>query len=224
VFNLKWSAIAGGFGLAASLLVGIISGAGFPLVLVRAAVFGAGFFLLAGVSWFLINNFIPELLEPGAGTGESGEFPGSRVDISVGDGPESALPDPYRNSGEDEVGDIQDLISGKAIPANYPGMDQKGEDGYTGNGGLDFQSEGRALSSGASAGTAVLEDYDLGGAPPDLDVLAGSFRPAGVETAEPKTERAVPERSPTGNKNQSLKGDFHPEELAAAIRTKISRD
>jgi hypothetical protein len=220
VFNLKWSAIAGGFGFAASLLVGIISGAGFPLVLIRAAVFGAGFFLLAGVSWFLINNFIPELLEPGSGIGGGGEFPGSRVDISVGDGQESALPDPYRSSGEDEVGDIQDLISGKPIPADYPGMDQKGEDGYTGNGGSNFQSEDRNVS----AGTPVLEDYDLGGAPPDLDVLAGSFRSAGAETAEPETERAVPGRSPAGNKNQSLKGDFHPEELAAAIRTKISRD
>jgi hypothetical protein len=220
VFNLKWSAIAGGFGLVLSLLVGIISGAGFPLVLIRAAIFGAGFFLLAGVAWLLVNNFIPELLEPGAGAGESGEFPGSRVDISVGDGQESALPDLYRNSGDEEVGDIQDLISGKPIPANYPGMDQKGEDGYTESGGPGFQSEGPALS----AGVPSLDDYDPAGAAPDLDALAGSFSAAGKETAPPEPERIIPERSPVGNKAQNLQGDFHPQELAAAIRTRISKD
>lgn len=222
MFNLKWSAIAGGFGLIASLLVGIISGAGFPIVLIRAAVFGAGFFLLAGVFWFLISNFIPELLEPEAGNGEGGEIPGSRVDISVGDGQESALPELYRDSGEDEVDDIERLISGKPIPANNPGMDQNGEDGYTKNSGPEFQSEGQA----ASAGMTAVEDYDAAGPLPDLDALAGSFSAAREEAAEPEPEpeRPVPERKPAGNKAQNVQGDFHPKELAAAIRTKISKD
>jgi hypothetical protein len=220
LFNLKWSAVAGGFGLIASLLVGIISGAGFPVALIRAVIFGAAFFLLAGIFWLLINSFIPELLESGPGNGNVDEIPGSRVDISVGDGQESALPDLYRDSGEDEVGDIGDLINGRPIPANYPGMDQKGEDGYTKNSGSEFQSEDQA----ASAGTPAVEDYDAAGALPDLDAMAGSFIPARGEAAEPETERLTPERSPVGNKTQNLQGDFHPKELAAAIRTRISKD
>lgn len=213
MFNIKWSALGGGFGLIVSLLVGIISGAGFPLVLIRAAVFGAAFFLLAGGLWLLINNFIPELLEPEPGKGNVEGLPGSRVDISVGDGRESALPELYRDSGEDELGDIEALISGSPGSANNPGMDQNGEDGYTKNSGPEFQTEGRAGSTGTPAG-------DL----PDLDAMTGAFFSGGGEAAAPERERPAPERSPAGNKTQNLQGDFHPKELAAAIRTKISRD
>jgi hypothetical protein len=214
LINIKWCAFAGGFGFAASLLVGIISGAGFPLVLIRAGVFGAAFFALAGLVWIVINNFIPELFYSGAE--DSGLKPGSRVDISVDDGQESALPEMYRGSGGDEVDNISDLISGKTPALNNTGMDQKREDGYTKDSGGE--------SSGLSAGDSAEEVYELGGALPDLDSMAGAFTGGGKAAVAVEAETPVSGRHPIGNKTQSLKGDFDPKELAAAIRTKINKE
>lgn len=220
MINLKWSAFAGGFGLVISLLMGIISGAGLPIALLRAGIFGAAFFVLAGLVWILINNFIPELLYPGTGDEDSRLRPGSQVDISVDDGQESALPEMYRGSAGDEVDNISDLMSGKTVPVNNTGMDQKREDGYTKNSGLDLQTESPAVSSGTSAG----EDDVLGGALPDLDSMAGAFVQSREDAAEAELEEPFPERRPAGNKTQSLRGDFNPKELAAAIRTKINKE
>jgi hypothetical protein len=222
LINLKWSVFAGGFGLVISLLVGIISGAGIPIALLRAGIFGAAFFVLAGLVWILINNFIPELLYPGTGNEDSGLRPGSQVDISVDDGQESALPEMYRGSTGDEVDNISDLMSGKTVPVNNTGMDQKREDGYTKNSGVDLQAESPAVSTGTLPG----EDDGLGGALPDLDSMAGVFVRGGEDAAETEVEveEPFPERRPAGNKTQSLRGDFNPKELAAAIRTKINKE
>jgi hypothetical protein len=220
LINLKWSAVAGGFGLVVSLLVGILNGAGFPLVLIRAGILGAAFFGLAGLVWFLINNFIPELLYHGAGTEDSGERPGSRVDISLGDGQESALPEMFRSSGGDEVDNISDLTSGKTASVNNTGMDQKREDGYTKNNGAELQTESPAASNGTSGG----EGYGLGGGLPDLDSMAGTFVQGAEDVVELEAEAPLPGRRPIGNKTQSLQGDFDPKELAAAIRTTINKE
>jgi hypothetical protein len=226
LINIKWSGVAGVCGFAFSLLVGIVSGAGFPLLLIRAFIFGVVFFVLAGGVWMLINNFVPELLFPGeneADFSEAGPVSGSRVDISVGDGQESALPEKYGFSGaEDEVGNITDLLNGKITPENNPGMDQKREDGYTKNSGMEFQTEGNKASPGPSALSG--EDIDLPGGLPDLDSMAAAFIPSSAEPVESPADIPSPARRPGGNKPQSLKGDFNPKDLAAAIRTKISKD
>jgi hypothetical protein len=224
LINLKWSGIAGGFGLLFSFLVGVINGAGFPLVLIRALIFGIVFFILGGGIWMLINNFVPELLFPGEEEGLSSESrPGSRLDISVGGGQESALPELYGNSGaEEEVGNISDLLNGTISPGNNTGMDQKGEDGYTDNSGTGFQSEVREPSSGPPV--SAPGDYDSAGVLPDLDSMAEAFIPSSEGPVEGPADRPPPERKPSGNKPQNLKGDFNPKELAAAIRTKINKE
>jgi hypothetical protein len=199
-----------------SLLVGIISGAGFSAALIRALIFGVVFFVLAGLVWLLINNCIPELLFSGNGEDGSGKAPGSRVDISLEDGQESALPEMYRTSASgDEVDNITDLINGKTVPVNNTGMDQNGEDGYTQNNGGGMPSESPEEAGG----------YDLGEGLPNLDSMSAAFVPSVEEPAELKAEDvSVPERQVTGNKPQNLKGDFNPKELAAAIRTKINKE
>jgi hypothetical protein len=228
LINLKWSGIAGGAGFVISLLVGLISGAGFPLLLIRAVIFGLLFFVLGGGAWLLINNFVPELLFPGEGETDLSEEiprPGSRVDISVGGGPDSALPEKYGFSGsEDEVGDIADLLSGKIAPENNTaaGMDQNREDGYTKNSGVEFQTEGNMSNPGFSAMPGG--DIDSPGVLPDLDSMVEAFAPVSAEPAESPVDISPPARSPSGNKPQSLKGDFNPKDLAAAIRTKISKE
>jgi hypothetical protein len=221
VINLKLSALAGGGGFIVSLLVGILSGGGFPIVLIRAFIIGAVFFVLAALIWLLINNFIPELLYTGTGDSDSGEIPGSRIDISVGDGQETALPEMFSISGGDEVGNITDLFAARPAPANSPGMDQKREDGYTNTSGADFQSEPlRPSAAGLPAG----RDLGSGEVLPDLDAMAEDFMSTGENPAEGETGISPPERKPAGNKPQNLQGDFHPKELAAAIRTAISKE
>ncbi|MDR0624441.1 MAG: hypothetical protein LBG10_08435 [Treponema sp.] len=228
MINLKWSGMAGGFGFVISLLVGVISGAGFPLLLIRAFIFGLLFFVLGGGAWLLINNFVPELLFPGEGeTDSSGDdqSSGSRVDISLGDERMSALPEDYRNSGAgDEVGNITDLLAGKMVPENNTGMDQNREDGYTETRGAEFQTEAAASRAGPPE-TALPGAYDdSAGVLPDLDSMAEAFTPASAERVESPAGLSSPARTPSGNKPQSLKGDFNPKDLAAAIRTKISKE
>ncbi|MDR2403197.1 MAG: hypothetical protein LBD78_04135 [Spirochaetaceae bacterium] len=228
MINLKWSGIAGGFGFAVSLLVGIISGAGFPLLLVRAFIFGLLFFILGGGAWLLINNFVPELLFPGENEGDSAggdQSPGAQVDISLGDEPVSALPENYQNSESgDEVGNITDLLTGKTVPENQTGMDQNGEDGYTKTRGSDFQTEAAGSYTGPAETAAAGVYADSAGGLPDLDSMAGAFAPSPAEPVESPADFSPPVRSPSGNKPQSLKGDFNPKDLAAAIRTKISKE
>jgi hypothetical protein len=222
LINLKWSAIAGGLGFAVSLLIGIISGAGFPLLLIRALALGAAFFVLGSLIWIMINNFIPELLNADAYEGDSGSpLPGSRVDISLGDPQESALPEMFQSSASaDEVGNISDLLSGKNTLANNTGMDQKREEGYTQKSGREFQSEPGGISGGPDV--APLDNF--GGGLPDLESMGEAFRPSREEPVEFEPEPVIPERRPAGNKTQNLQGDFRPQELAAAIRTKISKE
>ncbi|MDR1100626.1 MAG: hypothetical protein LBL28_09110 [Treponema sp.] len=224
MINIKWSAIAGGIGLVLSLLVGIISGAGFPMVLIRALVFGVVFFVLAGLVWLLINNCIPELLYSRNGDEGTGKTPGSRVDISLGDEQESALPEMYRTSGAgDEVDNITDMLNGKTVPVNNTGMDQNGEDDYTQRSGMGLQSEAPEELTGIPAGSSG--GYDPGEGLPSLDSMSAAFGPSVEEPVELQAEDvSAPERHITGNKPQSLKGDFNPKELAAAIRTKISKE
>jgi hypothetical protein len=221
VINLKLSALAAAGGFTVSLLVGLLSGGGFPLVLIRAFIIGAVFFILAALIWLLINNFIPELLYAETGDSDSGETPGSRIDISVGDGQETALPEMYANSNGDEVGNITDLFASRPVSTGNPGMDQKREDGYTNTSGADFQPEPlRPSAAGLSAGEPLGSEEAL----PDLDAMAEVFLPAGQEAAGEESEFSPPERKPVGNKPQNLQGDFHPKELAAAIRTAISKE
>jgi hypothetical protein len=224
LINIKWSGIAGSFGFIISLLVGVLSSAGFPLLLIRAFVFGAVFFVLGGGVWILINNFVPELLFPESDEADSsGEGPslGSRVDISVDDDQGLALPEKYGFGSADDVGNITDLLTGIAAPGNNTGMDQNGEDGYTKIRDAGFQTEAGAANSVRPE--AGVYDDSAGGLP-DLDSMAAAFVPSSAESAEFSADQAPPVRSPSGNKPQSLKGDFNPKDLAAAIRTAISKD
>ncbi|MCL2878950.1 MAG: hypothetical protein FWF29_01775 [Treponema sp.] len=222
--NWKLSAVLGGIALILSLAVGLVSGAHFPLVLIRAIIFAIVFFALGAGLSLLIRQFIPELVSGGADEGESGSTgprPGSHIDITLED---KALPAVFKalDTSED-VGDIGELINGTFKPPEVPGgisdsgvygqgVDQISEDGYTGNRSRNGQS-----SADSQAGM------------PDFDVLAGSFlgKSGEIEGADgdiPVNSIPEPVRKPAGNRAQPMKGDFNPEELAAGIRTILSED
>jgi len=215
VFNMKLSAIMGGIGLLLSLIVGLFSGAGFSHSLLRSLIFGAVFFGLGCGIWLLINTFLPELAVAGAGDENDTLTPGSRINITESEKP---LPEVFKalDDGE-EVGDINDLVNGTFKPREVPGaaaapdtefrgLDQMPEDGYTGN-----------------RSSPVSVDPPEGGLP-DLDLLAGSFLSNSEEAVEDFEERPEPVRRPSGNKPQTLKGDFDPKDLAKGIQTILKED
>ena len=239
MFNLNWCGIAAGCGFLLSLLVGIVSGAGLFWAFLRALIFGAGFFVLAGAIRFLVDRFLPDLLSAGENGREFSTLPGSRVDISIGDGEEdaalpSALPD---DSPDGEPGDIADLLSGNIasrVPPPGPsvqGMDQKGEDGYTESREPGFQSKvsGGAPGTGGAERTAASSPGDLRSAErlPDLDSMEGVFQSREDEAPEPVSDRQSSFGRPGGSpdrKGQSMAGDFNPKDLASAIQTILSKD
>jgi hypothetical protein len=254
LFNIKWGLIAGVGAFILSLAVGLLSGAGIFFVMVRALIFTGVFFLLGAGGWLLINSFMPELLYADSlDEAAPAERPGSRVNITLGGGGDFARPEMYQNSGNsDEVGNISDLISGVFKPAAAGGMDQQAEKGYTyaaggspdgvnqensgfaeplsglGGEGSPVFNEGARQADEKNAGFTVSfgSDDGLGGLP-DLDAMSGAFLTnAGVDGPERGAESSSPSRSPGGgkSKSKSVQGDFNPKELAAGIRTVLSKD
>ncbi|MDR1106514.1 MAG: hypothetical protein LBL44_09175 [Treponema sp.] len=247
MFNLKWCAVPGGGGFLLSFLVALISGAGFPALLVRPLVFGAAFFVLGGGIWLLVNRFVPDLLLPGEDPEENA--PGSRVDISVGDQVSGALPAAGSNEDVDDIAKLASSVrpppgagsvsSEKGGGGNSPGLDQNDEGGYT--------EKGRGAAREAGAAMEDLPVYS-GGPPsgevlPDLESMTGSFlsgqkadgegpenaaeswNAAGLDGDSPSgADEALPERRRTSGKGQSMGGDFNPKDLASAMRTLLSKD
>jgi hypothetical protein len=199
VFNPKLYAIAGGAGFILSLIIGVFSGAGLFMSLLRALAFGAVFALFAGGAYWVISQFLPELLSPDSDD-LGPDAPGSRVNISVdGDDGEGGALDPNSDS----------------FGGNVLGLDHTSEEGYT--------SRGEA-GERASASMAVPSAVDTDGSGevdllPDLDAMAEAFIPA-VDDSQPQG----PSRSPSGNRPEKLDGDFNTKEMASAIQTILKRD
>ena len=232
MFNLKWSAITGGFAFGLSLLVGLISGGGFIIPLIKAVIFGVLFFMLGSCAHWLISRFLSELLD--AVPGGEPEEPGSRVDIAVDD---STLPEPLEDEGGNMGGiagfeDFSGLIDPGNGSGNGAALDQNGEDDYTKRG----TPVGNSGDSGkAAAVPAIPQDTtDSVDSLPDLETMAAVFTsPVQDEGSAPlrsgggeggsgqKTGGSSPGR---GGKPVELDGDFQPKELAAAIQTILKRD
>lgn len=92
MFNFKASGISAAGAFFISMLLGLISGAGFGVVLLRAIIFAALFFILANAVWMIISRFMPDLLDGQSEIDfEADEHTrGAKVDISVGDDGEYA--------------------------------------------------------------------------------------------------------------------------------------
>ncbi|GHV91533.1 hypothetical protein AGMMS50268_20360 [Spirochaetia bacterium] len=124
MINLKVSGLAAVSGFILSLLIGIASGGGTPISLIRSLFCGLGFFALSSGIWVLINRFIPEILAAPPREGDNllldGDS-GSRVNISVEDEniPEDALiPEEDRPENDlDNIADLADHPTGGPKPA-----------------------------------------------------------------------------------------------------------
>jgi hypothetical protein len=230
--NVRICAIAAIAGFVLSFLVGLVSGALPSVLLFRALIFAAVFFVLAAAIQFLVGNYVPEILEEGdfetdEPVGDSQPL-GNRVNMTVGDD-EAAVPNMYRDGGEDdEVDSIDDLVGG---------VDQNTKDAYTVRAAVSHEAKAPGPGFAAARQEPSPSPADADFAPvaeavdvlPDLDSMAGSFLSSdGREMPEniaggASSSVSAPKRS-SGEKSANLGGDFNPKELAQAIRTKLNKD
>ncbi|MDR2144413.1 MAG: hypothetical protein LBP29_08595 [Treponema sp.] len=231
MFNFKISGIAAGAAFVVSLLLGLVSGSGFPALFFRALGFGGFFFLLFCVVFWLVGQFVPELL---SGSDDLFDAPGSRVNISVGSGPiEGAFP----SEDTDEVDSI-DGKTARVFPGQLPvqadenadssvsadkALDQNDEEGYNKKGFVSAE-EASGKGKGRNLGEADLI--------PEFDTLSEAFLPdSGPEfSGQESPDTAVfdiPEQKKASSRvsqNQGFAGDFNPKELAQAIRTVLKKE
>jgi hypothetical protein len=227
MFNFKVSGIAAGAAFIVSLLLGIFSGSGVLVLLLRAFGFGVFFFVLSCLVFWLVGQFMPELL---SGSDDLFDAPGSRVNISVGSGPvEGAFPP----ADTDEVDNIDSRVA-QVFPGRLPvqAADDKADSPPSTAEALDQDEETAynrkgSVSAEEISGKETGRNSDKADLIPDFDTLSEAFLPdSGPESPEPVIfDTPEPKKSHSGvSANQGFAGDFNPKELAQAIQTVLKKD
>ena len=217
--NLKWGFVAAAIALVISALLGIIFDVRPFYIFLRALIFSAVFFGIGFSIHMVINNFMPELLslEEEPVIHENNQS-GTRVDITLGNSGEYAVPEMYKDDDPDKLGNIEELISGAFKPRASPefpsgqykkssfaeleSIDGKSENDYN-EGGVNWNAlepENLEFLSTRPSASAPPEkqvftpsfgdNSDLGGLA-DLDAMATAFSGVG----EPRPT-AAPAPSP----------------------------
>jgi len=198
---MKISGVAAVLAFILSLLIGLISRAAMPMLIIRPLIFAVLFFLISGLVSLLVNHFLPELQEDGGRNDEIKFSPGAHLNISEDDLPGSdhsvnnyagkaapvraAQPD----DSEDNLGNITELVRKRLFPhaetGNVPtGMDQNGSDGYT---KLE-ESEDYSGQEQSSPGKSLSEsDLPFAGDSDDVSSGSGVSAAASRERKEAKT-------------------------------------
>jgi len=149
VVVLKWGIIAAIAAFFISVFIGIIFDVRAVHIILRALLFAVLFFGLGIGLRFIINSYFPELLykEDENPTEDWYDQVGSRQAITQDDVGEYAVPELYKTpDGSDELGNIDDLISGSFNPRDgTKGIDRNTEAGYNNKG--DFNKTGQVSSS-----------------------------------------------------------------------------
>jgi hypothetical protein len=239
MFKIKWGLVSGAAAFALALLTSLLFGqTSLVVALLRAVIFAAVFFGLAIAIRALISNFIPDLLFSGGNEDNaadnvfSGGSAGSRVNITVEDTPEPALPEENGNGTVPiEVGSFNDLVAGSITPeAQHMALDidQNIETSYTEDkaeesasmfGKVKFDDIG---DFSMDFGAFVADESDGDGAG-DTGMDAFSFNPKGGDSGDSQ-DIPEPSHKGAGNKPMKLEGDFDPKEIAAGIRTVLKKE
>jgi len=254
VINYRTCGVVAAAALILSFLIGMVSRASMPMLIIRPLIFAVVFFVVSCVVNLLLKNFVPELLEGGQADDDPSSLLGTRIDITEGDSPlpvdtyaqgaGTAVPKPAFMGADDTegaLGDISNLLtksSAESSPGggSRSGMDQNLQDDYTDTGELEEVTESKpgGSFSGASfkeADTAAksVRMPDLSGADvlPDLDSMAGAFLPADVDEEQDTPEYSVSPLSPKTPASKKAPGwasDFNAKDMAAGLRTVLSKD
>lgn len=214
MFNVRVSSIAAAAAFILSLLIGLIGGAGFPAVLVRALIFGASFFAFAAVSDSLISRFLPELFGSEApptseGDAAESESPGANVDLSVGDDTD-ALP-VYTRYAANAADGPNAVVEEEASNLEDAGLDHGDEAGYT-----EPAAVFSAVQKDPAKPPELIGDVDD---LPDLEGLSDAFvSPIDIgDDVEGHAPVAAASRGASSER-------FDAKEMAMAIQTILKRD
>jgi hypothetical protein len=155
----KWAVFSSVLAFIISAGLGVISGVTFVLIIARAIVFAAFFFGLGFALRFLVTNYFPELFLARDTTENeySNELKSPAENTTVDTTGEYAVPELYNAPGaENELGNIDDLISGAFSRARLEGVDRMEEEGYNGTG---VQSEMEMKFKASSAGNQEIINF-----------------------------------------------------------------
>jgi hypothetical protein len=222
LFNFKASGIAAGAAFVLSLLVGIMSGSGILAILLRALLFAALFFALTCLIFWLLGQFVPELLNEAEDDLDI-PAPGSHVNISVGGSINGAFPTDSSESVDDIGG-----RSSSPTPLDQGTNVEYTEDGSFSDGSEGLSAGGMEASASKNRGPSRANTPDNGVETlPDMDGLseAGASQADGVDLGVTFDTPEAPRKVASSNRGKdALKGDFNPKELAQAIRTVLVKD
>jgi hypothetical protein len=157
VFNLKWSVLSAALGFVLSLLLSLVSGAG-VFALIRALIFGAGFFVVGSLLYWMVKRFLPELLNV---EDDGGSGLGSHVDISLEDDDASSLTAELRGGAGDSF--LDDTQGGPPDGAlGVEGLERLTAGGDSPEAGFDMLESGDSDGGEFSGGTALDQDRKRG--------------------------------------------------------------
>jgi hypothetical protein len=215
LFNPKISGIIAGAAFVLSFLIGLFTGSQFLPVLLRAFVLAVIFFVLSALAYWLVSQFLPELLSPPLDDSGEIDVPGSKVDISI------------------DASDDEDESNNTLQNSSMQGLDQKTQDDYNGEGERGISSVGDSAASAAvpdesSESGDVSKSVDV---LPDLESMSGYFAPSeesddGEDVVEMEDDlSSAPSLSePSRSRKNSDPGDFNVQEMASAIQTILRRE
>lgn len=210
--------IAGGAFLL-SFLTGLVGGAGFPLILVRAFFFALFAFALSEAIHLVVKQFLID--SPGA-AGEEEPLAGSHVDISVEDvssaePPETAVIVDHAPPGgfPDEEALLEAASASEALD-----MEAKSAFAETTDGGSDDANSATPAEPPGAMDTLFsnvpmpLKDVKL----PDMEHMADAF----VEKKEEELFQPPP-RKQTGKAIEALGKNYDPAKVANALKTLLRK-
>jgi hypothetical protein len=222
LLNFKAGGIAAGAAFALSVLIGLVSGTSFLVLLLRALFFGALFFGLSCLIFWLLGQYVPELLN---GPEDDLDIPAPGSMVNIREGP---LAGAFPQDSSESVDDIGGRPSLRARQNSQdPLLDQEEKVDYTDT--QDLSGGLGSLSSGGFAGSSPGAPASSGAeAFPDMDGLSETFtpQPGGFDAGAVSFDTPEPgrPRSSLGSGSAALKGDFNPKELAQAIQTVLKKD
>jgi len=125
VNNLKWGSTSAICALCVSILLGVISEVGVAHIIVRALIFSTVFFGIGFGLRFILDSFFPEVLiaTEEAVPAELNESDG-HVSITMDSMGEYAVPELFNQGNSEEIGNIEDLVSGAFKPRGGGGTVQ----------------------------------------------------------------------------------------------------
>jgi hypothetical protein len=235
VFNPKVSGIVAGVAFILSLLIGLFTGSQFLTVFFRALILGVIFFVLVSLAYWLVSQFLPELLVSSSDESGENDAPGSQVDISVDASTDSLEDISDMESPKKMALPVENLASSEADDSSQDSSDQglyqKPQDDY------NEKEEGNVSPSLDAAVSAAVPAKETSGSVnvlPDLESMSGSFALSDESDEGDDEESAAVEiedepsstsSSASPQKRKTVDpGEFDVQGMASAIQTILKRE